>query len=148
MSESKSNGVNQPDLIPVDDEDMKVTPKNPKGVQSSLVISATQSLLVRSAFWASVYYIGYLKQNVFWIALPLSLNFLWKYRRAKNPYMKEQRSKVSDLPTWIYFPDSDRAEWINQILKQLWPALQEHMTLRFQAMSSGKILCEVFGEIF
>jgi len=29
---------------------------------------------------------------------------------------------VSDLPSWVFFPDSERTEWANKIIVQLWPA--------------------------
>ena len=31
------------------------------------------------------------------------------------------RMNSEDLPSWVYFPDKERAEWINNIMKQLWP---------------------------
>ena len=28
---------------------------------------------------------------------------------------------VDDLPSWVYFPDKERAEWVNNIIKQVNP---------------------------
>ena len=30
-----------------------------------------------------------------------------------------------DLPSWVFFPDKERAEWVNNIMKQLWPYVNE-----------------------
>ena len=32
-----------------------------------------------------------------------------------------------DLPSWVYFPDKERAEWLNNIMKQLWPYVNEYV---------------------
>ena len=31
------------------------------------------------------------------------------------------RMLVDDLPSWVYFPDKERAEWVNNIIKQVNP---------------------------
>ena len=33
--------------------------------------------------------------------------------------MLEARMGAEDLPSWVFFPDKDRAEWMNTILKQV-----------------------------
>ena len=35
---------------------------------------------------------------------------------------------LKDLPAWVHFPDMEKAEWLNKILKQMWPFLVEFMT--------------------
>merc|ERR1719431_1671343 len=35
--------------------------------------------------------------------------------------MLEARMGAEELPSWVFFPDKDRAEWVNNILEQLWP---------------------------
>ncbi len=32
---------------------------------------------------------------------------------------------MTDLPRWVYFPDTERVEWINKLVRQLWPSTQE-----------------------
>ena len=34
---------------------------------------------------------------------------------------------TEDLPSWVFFPDKERAEWINSIMKQLWPYVNEYV---------------------
>nr|XP_027232037.1 extended synaptotagmin-2-like [Penaeus vannamei] len=31
-----------------------------------------------------------------------------------------------ELPPWITFPDTERAEWVNEVIKQLWPRIGEY----------------------
>ena len=43
-----------------------------------------------------------------------------------HQHVKEKiLARIQDLPNWVYFPDYDRSEWINRILNQLWPSLEE-----------------------
>lgn len=30
--------------------------------------------------------------------------------------------QVTDLPRWVYFPDTERVEWVNRLLRQVWPS--------------------------
>ncbi|GFR28457.1 extended synaptotagmin-2 [Trichonephila clavata] len=30
-------------------------------------------------------------------------------------------ARLTDLPSWVFFPETERVEWVNKILKQLWP---------------------------
>ncbi|KAG8201171.1 hypothetical protein JTE90_028830 [Oedothorax gibbosus] len=30
-------------------------------------------------------------------------------------------ARLTDLPSWVFFPETERAEWLNKILKQVWP---------------------------
>jgi hypothetical protein len=34
---------------------------------------------------------------------------------------------VDELPSWVYFPDKERAEWLNNIIKQLWPNVNNYV---------------------
>ena len=37
------------------------------------------------------------------------------------------RMLVDELPSWVYFPDKERAEWLNNIIKQLWPNVNTYV---------------------
>jgi hypothetical protein len=37
------------------------------------------------------------------------------------------RMLVDELPSWVYFPDKERAEWLNNIIKQLWPNVNNYV---------------------
>ncbi|XP_077993101.1 extended synaptotagmin-2-like isoform X7 [Glandiceps talaboti] len=37
------------------------------------------------------------------------------------------QARVTDLPSWVFFPDVERAEWLNSIVKQMWPFLGDYV---------------------
>ncbi|VEN50761.1 unnamed protein product, partial [Callosobruchus maculatus] len=39
---------------------------------------------------------------------------------------------VPELPSWVVFPDRERAEWLNEIIAQLWPSISSHLVKRFR----------------
>nr|CAI5836272.1 unnamed protein product [Callosobruchus analis] len=39
---------------------------------------------------------------------------------------------VPELPSWVLFPDRERAEWLNEIIAQLWPSISSHLVKRFR----------------
>ena len=41
--------------------------------------------------------------------------------------------KVDDLPSWVYFPDKERAEWVNSILKHV----------SFSKVETGFVKCRI-----
>ncbi|CAF3589922.1 unnamed protein product [Rotaria sp. Silwood1] len=42
---------------------------------------------------------------------------------------EEQYTKacLDELPSWVFFPDVERAEWINRIIKQVWPYAHQYI---------------------
>ena len=38
---------------------------------------------------------------------------------AEIQAMLEARMGVEELPSWVFFPDKERAEWVNTMLKQV-----------------------------
>lgn len=34
---------------------------------------------------------------------------------------------IEDLPAWVFFPDTERAEWVNKILCQFWPFVGDYV---------------------
>ncbi|XP_076254972.1 extended synaptotagmin-2-like isoform X2 [Rhynchophorus ferrugineus] len=56
----------------------------------------------------------------------------WKSESGERIQKKIQASKmtksdvlniVKELPSWVTFPDKEKAEWLNEIIAQLWPSL-------------------------
>ncbi|XP_022257901.1 extended synaptotagmin-2-like, partial [Limulus polyphemus] len=41
-------------------------------------------------------------------------------------------AKFGDLPTWVYFPDTERAEWLNKIIRQMWPYVGHYVQSLFR----------------
>ena len=42
-----------------------------------------------------------------------------KFQIVKIQAMLEARMGVEELPSWVFFPDKERAEWVNTMLKQV-----------------------------
>ncbi|XP_076455494.1 extended synaptotagmin-2-like [Babylonia areolata] len=87
------------------------------------------------AVWAT----GFYKISPSWLLLALVL-YVWKERQqtAKRHTIaiaqqiaKDEKgailARVDDLPSWVYFPDVERAEWVNKIVYQLWPFIGEYV---------------------
>lgn len=49
-------------------------------------------------------------------------------------------SAIKELPSWVHFPDEERAEWINKILKQLWPFVNEYAKIVFKNNIESNII--------
>ncbi|KAK7792686.1 hypothetical protein R5R35_007285 [Gryllus longicercus] len=88
---------------------------------------------------AAVYLLGYFDLSFAWLLAPVLLSVVrdeWKKdheaRRsvAKAAATRSERevilARVGDLPSWVYFPDVERVEWINRILRQLWPNVNHY----------------------
>lgn len=81
-----------------------------------------------------IYFVGYMGWSVAWLITPVILSVARDQWRTKN---KTRRSvakasalasdkevilaRLGDLPAWVFFPDVERCEWLNRILKQVWP---------------------------
>ena len=42
------------------------------------------------------------------------------------------RARVEDLPSWVYFPDKERSEWVNVIFRKIWPYFGSYMKTVFK----------------
>ncbi|KAH9420785.1 Extended synaptotagmin-3 [Dermatophagoides pteronyssinus] len=85
------------------------------------------------------YMIGYTNMSTWWLSVTA---FMWIIR-DKNRLLQQRRLlferavaedeknivkySMQDLPGWVLFPDTERAEWLNRIFKQMWPFLGEYV---------------------
>ncbi|XP_066288059.1 extended synaptotagmin-2-like isoform X2 [Branchiostoma lanceolatum] len=91
-----------------------------------------------------VWLVGYWGFSITWVMLGLFI-WMWREKKIKKKNYKIQTargvaqneqttilSSVQDLPSWVYFPDVEKAEWLNKILAQVWPNLDRYVeeTLR------------------
>ncbi|XP_040214288.1 extended synaptotagmin-3 isoform X2 [Rana temporaria] len=92
-----------------------------------------------------VYVVGRLGLSVTWLLLGL---FLWTFwNRNKKSKLARLRAawelldneclevtrglNGQQMPAWVNFPDVDRVEWINKIVKQMWPYFGMYMEKLF-----------------
>ncbi|XP_017761218.1 PREDICTED: extended synaptotagmin-2 [Eufriesea mexicana] len=117
-------------------EDNKVSKPNPWPYMNigSLTISFLTKLATAGIIWSW----GYLNLNIAWLIAPIAL-VAWKTEHRKDNELKaitaqasvmakEKElimSRLDELPSWVYFPDFDRAEWLNKVLYKVWPSINQ-----------------------
>ncbi|XP_049822259.1 extended synaptotagmin-2 [Aethina tumida] len=103
------------------------------------IISIIFSALKKVSVVGIVYFAGYMQWSVAWFIGPVILFVLrdqWKKtsdrRRAiaKATALASEEdvvlARLNDLPAWVFFPDIERAEWLNRIIKQVWPNVNHY----------------------
>nr|QQY02574.1 extended synaptotagmin [Cryptocotyle lingua] len=90
----------------------------------------------------SLWGIGYMGFSGSWVALGSLGYFMIRLARSRRARLTSslkaigenekqfifQNFSVRDLPSWVYFPDVERAEWLNKVLKRLWPYICNYAT--------------------
>ncbi|CAF4403022.1 unnamed protein product, partial [Rotaria sp. Silwood2] len=81
----------------------------------------------------------YLRFSVSWILLVV---FIYLFRQHQRAQFKEKhkmlneindneeqyvKARLDELPSWVFFPDVERAEWVNRIIKQAWPYANQYL---------------------
>nr|XP_032522132.1 extended synaptotagmin-2-B isoform X5 [Danaus plexippus plexippus]XP_032522221.1 extended synaptotagmin-2-B isoform X5 [Danaus plexippus plexippus] len=120
----------------------------PVNSKFALPVSSDENLSVLSIIYrffkkvsivGAVYLVGYMQWSVAWLLGPVVLSVMrdqWRrdseYRRnlAKTAALSSEKdivlAKLDDLPAWVFFPDVERAEWLNRILLQVWPNVNHY----------------------
>lgn len=92
------------------------------------ITSFSTSLLMKIAIVGSIWGWGYMRWSLAWLLPPVFLS-VWKYESSQRDQLKRLitqatvmahekdiiTNRMNDLPSWVYFPDFDRAEWLNQV---------------------------------
>ncbi len=95
-----------------------------------------------------------------------------KFEMVKAVQLDEKNAilaRLDEVPSWVFFPDKERAEWVNKILKQSWPYFSRFMqtlikdtiepiiqasmpavvgTIRFETVDLGDIVSLGFFYLF
>ncbi|KAM7121479.1 extended synaptotagmin-2 isoform 1-T1 [Molossus nigricans] len=119
----------------------------PAGAALSVDVMGLLAQLARSfALLLPVYALGYLGLSFSWVLVALAL-LLWCRRsrglkatrlcRALALLEDEERTvrlgvRASDLPAWVHFPDTERAEWLNKTVKHMWPFICQFIEKLFR----------------
>ncbi|XP_065164196.1 extended synaptotagmin-2 isoform X3 [Atheta coriaria] len=98
------------------------------------------SAIKKVALVGTVYLCGYMNWSVAWLIGPVVLLVLrdqWrrdgKIKRdmAKAVATSNEKevilARINDLPAWVFFPDIERTEWLNRIIKQCWPNVNSYV---------------------
>ncbi|XP_053600773.1 extended synaptotagmin-2-A isoform X2 [Plodia interpunctella] len=111
----------------------------PSSDESTTVFSMIYRFFKKVSIVGVVYLVGYMQWSVAWLIGPVVLSVLrdqWRrdseYRRnlAKAAALSSEKdvvlARLDDLPAWVFFPDIERAEWLNRILQQVWPNVNHY----------------------
>nr|XP_055125674.1 extended synaptotagmin-2 isoform X4 [Symphalangus syndactylus] len=124
----------------------RAAPENPGGVLSVELPGLLAQLARSFALLLPVYALGYLGLSFSWVLLALAL-LAWCRRsrglkalrlcRALALLEDEERAvrlgvRACDLPAWVHFPDTERAEWLNKTVKHMWPFICQFIEKLFR----------------
>lgn len=77
----------------------------------------------------AIYLLGSFEFSVLWIVLFVLLS-MYRYDQATQVSRDEHvvvfQSLAEDIPSIGSYPDVERAEWINNVLKTLWPKIKDY----------------------
>ncbi|CAK1548474.1 unnamed protein product [Leptosia nina] len=98
------------------------------------VLSMIYRFFKKVSIVGAVYLVGYMQWSVAWLIGPVILSVMRDQWRKENEYRRNIAkiaavssekdvvlARLDDLPAWVFFPDVERAEWLNRILLQVWP---------------------------
>lgn len=128
-----------PPPSPIDESEMaavskEVNPERAVASSSDGIFSVLYTVFKKVAIVGSIYLVGYMGWSVAWLIAPVILSVArdefrktteHKRNIAKASAMASEKdvilARIDELPAWVYFPDVERCEWVNKILKQVWP---------------------------
>lgn len=90
--------------------------------------SLIKSFFFKAATVGIIWGIGYMNWNFAWLIPPIAF-VVMKGEKKKDGDLKRLtaqatalskekiiiENRIDELPTWVYFPDYDRAEWLNGV---------------------------------
>lgn len=111
--------------------DEKIVNKSSLGSDiTGIIYSAFKKVLAIGC----IYYFGYMQWSVGWFVAPvvfLLMKEQWKENadikrnNAKTAALSNEKevilARLDELPSWVFFPDVERVEWLNKIIQQVWP---------------------------
>lgn len=99
----------------------------------SLVYKFAKGMLIAG----SLYIMGWLNLSPAWLLMGVASYVAQKnyieQKRIRTGITSTEHEKASvlatieDLPAWVFFPDTERAEWVNKILGQFWPFVGDYV---------------------
>uniref|UniRef100_A0A7M4EG80 Extended synaptotagmin 2 n=1 Tax=Crocodylus porosus TaxID=8502 RepID=A0A7M4EG80_CROPO len=121
-------------------------PPHPRGRACVDVAGLGWELARSFALVLPVYVLGYLGLSFSWVLVALAALF-WarRHRGAKAgrlgralAFLQDEERAVrvavssAELPAWVHFPDTERAEWLNKTVKQMWPFICQFIEKLFR----------------
>ncbi|XP_045210461.2 extended synaptotagmin-2-like isoform X2 [Mercenaria mercenaria] len=107
--------------------------------EDTLLVSVLKRYFKYAGAAVAIWGFGYYQFSPAWILLGLVV-VTWKEKHNKLQQKKIEISqhaaknekeailaRVEDLPSWVFFPDVERAEWVNKMVAQMWPYIGEYV---------------------
>lgn len=106
-------------------------------------------ILTKFAVYSFIYVFGRFYYDISWF-VPLFFTALRDYAKRKRELrmaatqcalkMQDRDAvlgrldRLDEIPAWVLFPDLERAEWLNVIIKRFWPNLNEILIKNVQKL--------------
>ncbi|XP_044750795.1 extended synaptotagmin-2 [Coccinella septempunctata] len=103
------------------------------------IASFAYSAFKKIATVGCIYFFGYMNWSVGWFVAPIIFLIMreqWKEAAdtkrniAKTAALSNERdvvlARLDELPAWVFFPDVERVEWLNRIIQQVWPNVNNY----------------------
>ncbi|KAK9887365.1 hypothetical protein WA026_022033 [Henosepilachna vigintioctopunctata] len=108
----------------------------------NVVLRIVLTLIRKSAFAITIYSMVYYEVSIYWLAAPILSSIIFDILMESDDGKTDSRkawaltgdqelilSQYNKLPPWVNFPDIERAEWINKIIQQLWPTVNNYVRI-------------------
>ncbi|KAG5886715.1 hypothetical protein JTB14_030781 [Gonioctena quinquepunctata] len=86
-----------------------------------------------------IYFIGYMNWSLTWVVVPVTISIVTEQSKIKNINRRKFARQaahgnekgvilenIKDIPAWVLFPDTERAEWLNKVVRQCWPFVNHY----------------------
>ncbi|XP_077483451.1 extended synaptotagmin-like protein 2 isoform X2 [Amblyomma americanum] len=131
----------RPPTPPVPQERPASKPQEPAKQAREILRTTLGSLVYKFAkgivIAGSLYLMGWLNLSPAWLLIGVGSYVAQKnyieQKRIRSGIISAAQEKASilatieDLPAWVFFPDTERAEWVNKILGQFWPFVGDYV---------------------
>ncbi|KAL4229104.1 Extended synaptotagmin-3 [Mactra antiquata] len=121
------------------DEKQPTTTKRKAVTEDTLLVAVLKRYFKYASAAVAIWGFGYYNFSPAWILLGLVV-VVWKEKHNKLQQKKIEISqqaarnekeailaRVEDLPSWVFFPDVERAEWLNKMIAQMWPFIGDYV---------------------
>jgi Ca2+-dependent lipid-binding protein len=120
---------------------------------SSYVLPVAAGAVLMTTCWG----LGRFGFSIGWIWIFVGLNFiktkLWKSRQKRVLALRQAATRerevimtqLQDLPAWVQFPDTERVEWMNKVINQLWPYIGEYTKQFMKEMIEPQVKASLPG---
>lgn len=92
------------------------------------IMSLSTSFIGKFAAVGVIWGLGYMNWSLAWLIAPVLIS-VWRSENKKDnqlrlstaqaiSLMNEKQmieTRMNELPSWVFFPDFDRAEWLNKV---------------------------------